>query len=64
MLNKMCVKLAWTNMYVTIVHGCRYTYAGTSANEFATPATVCSRKKTTMFAMIRRRTQGVTGGTP
>src|SRR5689334_20558251 len=64
MLKKMCPNPPCTNMYVTIVHGRRSTSPGKNMNSDVVPATVCCTKNIRTFAISRRRTQGVTRGSP
>src|SRR5437660_1431113 len=62
MLNRMCVRRPGScrNMYVMIVHGRTKISAGTNTNARVNQGSVYCRKKTTTFATISRRTQGVT----
>ena len=64
MLKAMCMIPPCRNMYVTSVHGRTKIHAGTNANAFVTPGTVCWMKKTMMLAANSRLTHGVTAIPP
>ena len=64
-LARRCSRSAWTNMYVTKVHGRLSALAGSNASARNAPSevkTVSSSKSTTAFAMMSRVTHGVIRG--